>query len=211
MLSKFLNKCDVKANDKILIKIKGGCKSYNFPKKRDDSHIPVLRSRTNIRLDSSNATLRNPQGDGSLLYIAVEIDELADGHYDFTVNFDGQIDNATIMNKYGEEYANAESPTGETTLSFDINDGSNLPAALIAWTSKAINVTYAGIGQLSNVTSTSAGSAATSPPVSTATTKSGSEKMVAAPRAVIFLLSVIMFVLVYSNNGSHLVFEVSEA
>jgi hypothetical protein len=183
----------VNANDKILVKIKGGCKSYNFPMRRDDSHIPVLRSRTNIQLDSSNATLRNPQGDGSLLYVAVEIDELADGRYDFTVKFDGQISNVTIMNKYGEEYANVESPIGETTLSFDINDGSNLPAALIAWTSKAINVTYTGIGQLSNETTTSASSSATSPPVSTATTKSGSKKIVAAPK-VIFLLPVILLV-----------------
>ena len=196
MLSNFLQRCGVKANDKILVKIKGGCKSYNFPTKRDDSHIPILRSRANIELDSSNATLRNPQGDGSLLYVAVEIDELADGHYDFTVKFDGQIDNATIMNKYGEEYANAELPIGETTLSFDINDGSNLPAALIAWTSKAINVTYAGIGQLSNGTTTSASTSATSPPVSTTTSKSGSEKIVVAEGAVIFLHSVIIFMLI---------------
>ncbi|KAH7389234.1 hypothetical protein BKA64DRAFT_580618, partial [Cadophora sp. MPI-SDFR-AT-0126] len=133
--------------------------------------------RTDIQLDSSNATLRNPRRDGSLLYVAVEIHELAHGHYDFTVKFDGKIDNATIMNKYGEEYATVASPDGETTLSFDINDDSNLPAALIAWTSKAVNVTYAGIGKLSNGTTTSATSSAASAAVATTTKKSRSGKL----------------------------------
>jgi hypothetical protein len=121
-----------------------------------------------------------------LLYIAVEIDELADGHYDFTIKFDGQIDNATIMNKYGDD---AVSPTGETILSFDINGGSNLPAALIAYADKPVNVTYPGTGRLSNVSTPSATSSATSSPVATATSKSGAEKMAMAPGTMLLLLS----------------------
>jgi hypothetical protein len=44
----------------------------------------------------------------------------------------------------------AASPAGTATLSFDINDGQYLPAALIVYTQQAINVSYTGIGQLSS-------------------------------------------------------------
>lgn len=184
-----------------MVKIKGGCKSYSFPPtKRDDKHIPVLNPRTTIQLDSYNTTLRNPQGDGSLLYVAVEIDELVNGHYDFTVKFDGQIDNATIMNKYGDEYANVISPTGQTTLSFDITDGSKLPAALIAWTSKAVNVTYSGTGQLTNGTTTSITSSMNSvtsqlPTNSPTASRSGSEMVVARTELAIVLSFLVVLLL----------------
>jgi hypothetical protein len=196
MLAKFISKCGIKANDKILVKIKGGCRSYNFPKKRDGTNTPVLKARANIELESSNSTLRNPYGDGSLQYVAVSVDELADGHYDFTVNFDGQIDNATILNKYGEIYANVESPNDEAVLSFDINDGSNLPAAIIAWTSKAVNVTYSGTGRLSNETSSSASSsgAVSTGSTSLATSNIELKRVVLATTMATLLSSLLMLV-----------------
>ncbi|KAF7288984.1 hypothetical protein MIND_01415100 [Mycena indigotica] len=176
MLSKFLRKCGVNAKDKVLVKIKGGCNKYNFPRElpvnapapRADSFDPAItetpaaaspslerRKSTTVKLDASNATLRNPYGDSSLTYVAVEIDELADGDYTFEVSLSGgsSIDNVTILNKYGETYANLDSPGATAKLSFTINDGSNLPAALIAWTTQAVNVTYTGSGTLSNSTS----------------------------------------------------------
>jgi hypothetical protein len=48
-------------------------------------------------------------------------------------------------------------PSGSASLSFDINDGSNLPAALIAWTTEAVNVTYTASGTLTANGSTNAG------------------------------------------------------
>ncbi|KAJ6589942.1 hypothetical protein DFH09DRAFT_1074433 [Mycena vulgaris] len=178
MLSNFLEKCGVQAKDKVLVKIKGGCSKYNFPRNFkpaysifDDVFRPlpvsptpthpavnnnemnaahILQRRATVQLDASNATLRNPNGDSSLTYVAVEIDELADGHYSFQVSFAGgtTIDNVTVMNKYGDEYATVVVPSGSAVLSFDISDGSNLPAALIAWTANAVNVTYSGSGTL---------------------------------------------------------------
>ncbi|KAJ7226193.1 hypothetical protein C8J57DRAFT_1481795 [Mycena rebaudengoi] len=177
MLSNFLRRCGLKAKDKVLVKIKGGCNKYKFPRNFEPDStfdvfnpVPVsptstppvlinqvpahtLQRRATVQLDASNGTLRNPNGDSSLTYVAVEIDELADGHYDFQVTFEGgTIDNVTVMNKYGDEYATAVAPSGTASLSFDINDGSNLPAALIAWTTKAVYVKYSGSGILTATT-----------------------------------------------------------
>jgi hypothetical protein len=108
MWGKIIKNCGIKANDKVLIRMKGGCKQYNLPPgnigKRD---VPYFLRRSNnvIDLASSNGTLRNPYGDGSLLYVAAEIEELKDGHYDFQVKFDGTIDSAEILNMYGDVYA----------------------------------------------------------------------------------------------------------
>jgi hypothetical protein len=60
----------------------------------------------------------------------------------------------------------ASSPSRTAGLSFDIDDGSNLPAALIAYTNKTVNVSYTGTGQLTNASTTGAtpsASAITSP------------------------------------------------
>ncbi|KAJ7334023.1 hypothetical protein DFH08DRAFT_879944 [Mycena albidolilacea] len=186
MMSNVVLRCDLKAKDKVLVRIVGGCSKYNFPRNFEEEYstfgdlfkpvpispvptptLPVLkntgmhtpRRRATIQLDASNATLRNPNGDSSLTYVAVEIDELADGHYDFEVSFAGgaAIDNVTVLNKYGDQYANVVAPSGSASLSFGINDGSNLPAALIAWTTEAVNVTYAASGTLAANGNTNAG------------------------------------------------------
>ncbi|KAF7374021.1 hypothetical protein MSAN_00282600 [Mycena sanguinolenta] len=193
MLANFLNKCGVQPKDKVLVKINGGCSKYNFPRNFkpvysifDDVFSPlpvsstpthpalnnkemitahILQRRATIQLDASNATLRNPNGDSSLTYVAVEIDELADGHYSFEVSFAGgtTIDNVTVMNKYGDEYATVAQPSGSASLSFDISDGSNLPAALIAWTTNPVNVTYSGSGTLTANGTTSSGAVSAAP------------------------------------------------
>ncbi|KAJ6571555.1 hypothetical protein B0H19DRAFT_662564 [Mycena capillaripes] len=184
MLSNFLRRCGLGAKDKVLVKINGGCNKFNFPRNFEPDSIldvfkpvPVLESQTptppvltnevtthllqrraTVQLDAFNGTLRNPNGDLSLTYVAVEIDELADGHYTFQVSFEGgTIDNFTVMNKYGDEYATALAPSGSASLSFNISDGSNLPAALIAWTTKAVNVTYSGSGILTTNTTANNG------------------------------------------------------
>jgi hypothetical protein len=63
--------------------------------------------------------------------------------------------------------SSAESPTGETRLSFVVNDGLNLPAALLAVTDKPVNLSYTGTARLT----TPSPSQSVPPPA--ATTKSG--------------------------------------
>jgi hypothetical protein len=101
MLSRVLANCGInKAGQKMLVRIVGGCSQYAPPERR------FLGARdTVIDLDNYNSTLRNPNGDGSLLYVGVGLGELADGHYDLKVNFNGTIDNVTVLDAYGEEYA----------------------------------------------------------------------------------------------------------
>lgn len=67
----------------------------------------------------------------------------------------------------------ASSLSGSAGLSFDIDDGSNLPAALIAYTNKTVNVSYTGTGQLTNSSTTGATPSASA----TISTKSKSSKV----------------------------------
>ena len=108
MLGSLVTKCGLVKDDKIKVRIEGGCKGFNF-QKRDElgelDHAYLQTRDTTLSLTSSNATLRNPMGDGSMTYVALTTDELDNGHYDFTVDFDGPIHNVTVMNKYGDVYA----------------------------------------------------------------------------------------------------------
>jgi hypothetical protein len=101
MMSRVLANCGItKQGDKMMVRIVGGCSQYAAPERR------FLGSRdTAIQLEDSNSTLMNPYGDGSLLYVGVGLGELADGHYDLKVNFNGTIDNVTVLDAFGEEYA----------------------------------------------------------------------------------------------------------
>jgi hypothetical protein len=87
---------------------------------------------------------------------------------------------------------------GQTTLSFDVTGGSNLPLALIAWTENPVNVTYIGTGDLNNPITTTSFSTptATSTPSATASTtkKSGSEKAL-VPLGMVFLFSIFVLVM----------------
>jgi hypothetical protein len=109
MLGSLRNRCDLQKGDKVKVKIDGGCKGFKFEKREAEGTLDHAflhrRADATVSLTGSNATLRNPMGDGSLLYISLETDELADGHYDFSVAYAGTIQNVTVMNAYGEEYA----------------------------------------------------------------------------------------------------------
>jgi len=108
MLGRIVQECGLKKAARIKVRIEGGCKSFNF-EERDRLGLlndAFLQSRSEtLSLQASNATLRDPMGDGSLTYVALTTDELEDGHYDFTVSFDGPIHNVTVLDKYGESYA----------------------------------------------------------------------------------------------------------
>lgn len=58
-----------------------------------------------VDLSDFNNTLRDPNSDGSLEYVAANFDNLADGSYNVAVSFDGVIERVAIINKYGEEHA----------------------------------------------------------------------------------------------------------
>ena len=104
MLGRVLANCGItKQGQKMMARIVGGCSQYA---KRSENPIPLLEARTTtIQLDNANSTLRNSNGDGSLLYVGVALGDIADGHYDLKVNFNGTIDNLTLLNSFGEEYA----------------------------------------------------------------------------------------------------------
>lgn len=111
MWAQVIKRCGLEENDKVLIKIDGGCSQYtnlpppNVGKRSIDTSSFSRRTNGVVDLASSNDTLRDPYGDGSLLYVATQIDYLANGHYDFQVNFDGAIESVEILNLYGDVYA----------------------------------------------------------------------------------------------------------
>jgi hypothetical protein len=49
--------------------------------------------------------LRNPNGDGSLTYVAVDLGELGGGQYNLQVSLIGQVDNLTVLDSDGDDYA----------------------------------------------------------------------------------------------------------
>ncbi|KAI9369635.1 hypothetical protein BJX61DRAFT_518755 [Aspergillus egyptiacus] len=143
--------CKPSKGDKLLIRVEGGCPDYFI--KRDDEVAelpPVLMPRqeeTNtLTISSANATLRDPLGDGSLTYVAVDLGELPDGHYDLDVALDGPVTNVTVLEADGDTYARVDSPPeGQVHLSWDVaTNGAYLTFAVIAYTEKAVNVSYTG-------------------------------------------------------------------
>jgi hypothetical protein len=105
MLSRLVSQCGLAKDDQVKVRIEGGCKGFNFSKKKREDHLQEFQRREEIVMSGSNATLRDPMGDGSLTYVALTMEELDDGHYDMTVSFDGAVHNVTVMDKYGEVYA----------------------------------------------------------------------------------------------------------
>jgi hypothetical protein len=103
IISGIVRNCDIKAGDKMLVHIEGGCSQFVY--KRSQLPDRMLQRRQTIQVSSSNATLRNPNGDGSLTYVAVDLGELANGHYDVQITLDGQVTNVTVLDSDGEEYA----------------------------------------------------------------------------------------------------------
>ena len=102
-MSNLIRQCDLKKDDKVLVKIEGGCKGIT---KRDGLvEDENLLKRDTLQLSNYNTTLRDPNGDGTLTYIWTDLGELANGHYDLKIDVQGQIDNLTIIDSEGEVYA----------------------------------------------------------------------------------------------------------
>ncbi|EED17501.1 hypothetical protein TSTA_113270 [Talaromyces stipitatus ATCC 10500] len=169
MLSRLLSNCGItNQGQKMMVRIVGGCSQYA---KRSGDPATLLSARdTTIQLSNNNSTLMDPYGDGSLTYVGLALGERAAGHYDLKVNFSGTIDNLTILNAFGEEYARNDTPNGQVTLLFDVTDDSYLPLALIAWTENEVNVSFTGTGDL---TSSPSSSSSTPTPTSAAANQSG--------------------------------------
>ncbi|RTE68450.1 hypothetical protein BHE90_017172 [Fusarium euwallaceae] len=178
ILSALVRECKLKPGDKVLYRVEGGCPG-NIVKRDETQEAPpadltdtaavaaralLPRAGTAIQLSGNNATLRDPRGDGSLTYVAIDLGTLQDGHYDLKVNLNGAVSNITVLDSDGETYANVDSPpSGTVNLSFDVAVGNlYVPFAVIAYTEKAINVSFTGTGTLnssSNPSSSGAGTA----------------------------------------------------
>lgn len=93
----------------MLYQVEGGCPSTIVKRQEDPVNIsPALYSRadsTTITLSGANATLRNPNGDGSLTYVTIDLGTLEDGKYDIRVNIDKAVDNITVLDSDGNKYA----------------------------------------------------------------------------------------------------------
>ncbi|KAL2803133.1 hypothetical protein BJX63DRAFT_437240 [Aspergillus granulosus] len=135
ILGAITRNCKPNKGDKLLIRVEGGCPDYFI--KRDDEAADILHT---------NATLRDPMGDGLLTYVAVDLGELQDGHYNLDVALDGRVTNLTVLEGDGETYVRVDSPPeGPVRLTWDVvTDGAYLTFAVIAYTEEAVNVSYTG-------------------------------------------------------------------
>jgi hypothetical protein len=105
ILGRFVQVCDLKKGEKFLVRLEGGCSQFSFPpKERRDGNAFWPRTTT-ILVSQTNNTLRNPNGDGSLTYVAVDLGQLQNGHYDIVATFNGTIAQASVLNQYGDSYA----------------------------------------------------------------------------------------------------------
>ena len=98
----------------MLVRIEGGCSGARAtpptPRSEDvvlnpKSESTIFKRDSSWQLFSSNATIRDPYGDGSLRYIAIHLGELDDGHYDIRLNIAGQIQNISVVNVDGDVLA----------------------------------------------------------------------------------------------------------
>jgi hypothetical protein len=106
--------CNVQKGEKVLYRVDGGCPSTIIKREENQVHeSPALYSRadsTIITISGANATLRDPNGDGSLTYVTIDLGTLQDGKYDMSVNLDKTVDNVTVLDSDGNDYAKYDSP-----------------------------------------------------------------------------------------------------
>jgi hypothetical protein len=106
MLGNIVTNCDLQPGDKLLIHIEGGCSQFAPPINSNKAESErVLRKRQDISISNSNTTLRNPNADRSLTYVAVDLGDLGPGTYNLQVSLGGQVDNLTVLDSDGESYA----------------------------------------------------------------------------------------------------------
>lgn len=103
-MSGIVRECNITKGDKVLVRVEGGCKGVL--KRRDLEHPEhfYIYERDPKQLSGANSTLRDPNGDGSLTYIWTDLGELKDGHYGLQVKLQGEVDNLTVLDAYGDVY-----------------------------------------------------------------------------------------------------------
>jgi hypothetical protein len=152
ILGIFARRCNLKAGDKFLLRLEGGCDRFRFPARRDvePTFNMLARRSSNESISGSNGTLADPNGDGSLTYVATHLGQLKAGNYEFDLDLSGAtVVQVEVVNQYGDSYALIDNPSSSAHLSFDIADNMSLPAALVAYTEQSFTLTYSGSVKLS--------------------------------------------------------------
>lgn len=219
LMSRIVHHCGMKKNNRVLVRLEGGCSRFAKraePDGAESGGTGTLQRRETIQISTANATLRDPYGDGSLTYVAVDLGELEDGHYDLRLDVGGRVDNVTVLDSGGDAYAvyasssgrvrcgpfvllltvscfrSVQSPTGQSSVSFHVDNGLALPMALIAYTNKAVKVSHSGTGQIqiangTGTSTTATGSAQPQP------TRSGSSVTGPGFNSVSMFVAVVLF------------------
>jgi hypothetical protein len=107
IFSGFVRVCGLKAGEKFLNRLEGGCDQFNFPVRRNvEPAVNMLDRRASSgSISGSNRTLMNPNGDGSLKYVATDMGALKAGHYDLNLDMLGAtVARAEVVNRYGDSY-----------------------------------------------------------------------------------------------------------
>lgn len=130
LLSNLVRKCDLKKGEKVLVRLKGGCRQFSFTPRRDLDNADFILDTKEIpdseeegshalsgpvqardvpegpTFDGSTSELLDPYEDGSLTYVAIPLGELADGHYELEAKIPGKtVTRAEVVNLYGDAYA----------------------------------------------------------------------------------------------------------
>ncbi|KAK4147305.1 uncharacterized protein C8A04DRAFT_24548 [Dichotomopilus funicola] len=162
LLGNLVKKCDLKKGEKVLVRLKGGCKQFSFTPRRDlhdedfildsDEGTHELSGPVQARdvtegpnFGDSSSELLDPYQDGSLTYVAVPLGELADGHYDMEAKFLGKtVVRAEVLNLYGDSYAAIDNPASSERLIFDVTDNLTISASLVAYTKEKVDLSFSG-------------------------------------------------------------------
>jgi hypothetical protein len=112
-MSAFYRDCGLQRGDKFAIRVDGGCSNVDPPV---DWYLDPPIERTleyskrevvtePIDISETASELRDPFGDASLTFVALDLHELKPGEYQISVNFDGIADRLSVADNSGEEYA----------------------------------------------------------------------------------------------------------
>ncbi|KAH6618315.1 hypothetical protein B0J18DRAFT_275982 [Chaetomium sp. MPI-SDFR-AT-0129] len=166
-LSDLVRECDLKKGEKVLIRLKGGCKQFSFTPRqarRDsedtdfildseetgDSHelsgpVQARDVPEGPNFGDSTSELLDPYQDGSLTYVAIPLGELADGHYELDAKIPGKsVVRAEVVNLYGDSYVAVDNPSSSERLVFDVTDNLTISASLVAYTNEKVELSFSG-------------------------------------------------------------------